>query len=107
DLYTDANDLEDTMKIAEESGEQMNFNDMLEKSRKRIQTLRNMNSLKRVDANNLDSLEREPAYMRRNVELDQVPHSSEQTISRYTLNNSEEKRPEIRPNNSFLRDNVD
>ena len=52
--------------------------------------------LKRVDADSLESLEREPAYMRRNVDLDQVQHSSEPVASRYTLSNNEgSARPEI------------
>jgi len=88
-------------------GNKMTMADMLDKSRSRIQTLKSFNTVKPTDAASLDSFEREPAYMRRNVPLDQVQHSSEQNISRFTLTNNEEKRPEIRPNNSFLHDNVD
>lgn len=106
-LYEAESELQNTLGIAEETGSQLSFDDMLEKSKKRIQTLRSMNTVRRVDAESLDSLEKQPAYMRRGVELDQVAHSSEPTISRYTLSNNEEKRPEIRPNNSFLHDNVD
>ncbi len=85
----------------------MTMKDMLDKSRSRIQTLKSYNTVKPADAASLDSFEREPAYMRRNISLDQVQHSSEQDISRFTLSSNEEKRPEIRPNNSFLHDNVD
>lgn len=81
--------------------------DILEKSRRRIETLRGMNTVKRVDPHEVESFEKQPAYLRRQVELDQVPHSSEQNISRFTLSNNEDRRPEIRPNNSFLHDNVD
>ena len=38
--------------------------------------------------------------------LQQVPHSSESQVSRFTLSN-DEGITEIRPNNSFLHDNVD
>lgn len=96
--------------VAEAEVEPRNFNDMLSKSLQRIQTLRSMNSVRRVDANELEMLEKQPAYMRRGVDLDPVAHSSEPTVSRYTLSNQqgeENKRPEIRPNNSFLHDNVD
>lgn len=50
-------------------------------------------------------LENEPAYLRRRVELDDVPHSSEMTISRWTITGDEE--PEIRRDNPYLHDNVD
>ncbi len=61
----------------------------------------------------ITELEREPAYLRRNVNLDKVVHSSEDTnLSRYTLSESDKdqtdnERPIIRKNNSFLHDNVD
>ncbi|MCL4113154.1 UNVERIFIED_CONTAM: hypothetical protein GTU68_065790 [Idotea baltica] len=50
-------------------------------------------------------LENEPAYLRRKVELDDVPHSSEITISRWTISGDDE--PEIRRDNPYLHDNVD
>ena len=101
-----------TIDVAENTvaeAEPRSFNDMLSKSLQRIQTLRGMNTVRRVDANELEMLEKQPAYMRRGVDLDPVAHSSEPIVSRYTLSNQgeENKRPEIRPNNSFLHDNVD
>jgi cell division protein FtsZ len=59
----------------------------------------------------LADLENEPAFKRKNVELDNVPLSGESSISRYTL--SEETDSEgntqvkLKDNNSFLHDNVD
>ncbi|WP_114778699.1 cell division protein FtsZ [Botryobacter ruber] len=44
-----------------------------------------------------------PAYLRRNVALDQVVHSSERNISRFNLNDDNE----ILGDNRFLHDNVD
>lgn len=44
-----------------------------------------------------------PAYKRRNVDLKDVPHSSEKEVSRYKLNDDDE----ILGNNKFLHDNVD
>lgn len=44
-----------------------------------------------------------PAFMRRNVKLQEVRHSSESDISRYNLNDDNE----ILGNNRFLHDNVD
>ena len=110
-LYEESEDPNhvNTREVAEDQGfHQPPMDDMLAKSMQRIQALKGLNSLKRVDADSLESLEREPAYMRRNVDLEQVQHSSEPVASRYTLSNNEgSARPEIRPNNSFLHDNVD
>lgn len=72
----------------------------------RVQKLKEM-SLKLKTQAGLSEIENEPAYKRRNVQLDNVPHSSETQVSRYTLSENEDKKIEIRPNNSFLHDNVD
>jgi cell division protein FtsZ len=80
--------------------------EQLRKSRERIEKLKRL-SYQIGGPNSVVDMEREPAYKRRNVNLDNVPHSSEPNISRYTLSNEEEKRAELRQNNSFLHDNVD
>lgn len=79
--------------------------EQLRKSRERILRLKDL-SMKLRTANGLQELENEPAYKRKQMALQQVPHSSESQISRFTLSN-EEGVTEIRPNNSFLHDNVD
>lgn len=79
--------------------------EQLRKSRERILRLKDL-SMKLRTANGLQELENEPAYKRKQMALQQVPHSSESQISRFTLSN-EEGITEIRPNNSFLHDNVD
>lgn len=99
--------LRSTEATAEQAPQRSRTQDMIEKSKTRIQTLKSFNNVKPRDAADLESYEREPAYLRRQVELDQIQHSSEQTISRFTLTTNNENRPEIRPNNSFLHDNVD
>ena len=54
---------------------------------------------------NASDMENQPAYLRRNVSLDDVPSSKDHTMSRWTISNDDE--PQIRENNSFLYDNVD
>ncbi|MCK5467982.1 MAG: cell division protein FtsZ, partial [Cyclobacteriaceae bacterium] len=44
-----------------------------------------------------------PAYIRRNVNLQDIPHSSEKNVSKYNLNDDNQ----ILGNNTFLHDNVD
>jgi cell division protein FtsZ len=89
----------DTVLEREISGE-----DMLKKSNERKQRLNNF-SWKL--GKNINDLEATPAYIRKNVQLDNLSHSSESQVSRYTLSEGEDKKVEIKPNNSFLHDNVD
>lgn len=79
--------------------------DQLKKSKERIMRLKDL-SMKLRTTNGLQELENEPAYKRKQTQLQQVPHSSESQVSRFTLSNDEDG-TEIRPNNSFLHDNVD
>lgn len=62
-------------------------------------------------SNGLSELEREPAYKRKNVQLNDTPHSTDSNVSRYTLNEevdeTGERRVELRRNNPYLHDNVD
>jgi len=56
---------------------------------------------------NIDEIEKEPAYKRMGVELDDTLHSSETPQSRTTLDVDENDDIQLRSNNSFLHDNVD
>ncbi len=80
--------------------------DQLRKSKERILRLKDL-SMKLRTSNGLQELENEPAYKRKQMQLQQVQHSSESQVSRFTLSNDEDGSTEIRPNNSFLHDNVD
>ena len=80
--------------------------EQLRKAQDRVAKLKAL-SHKLKSPNGLAELENEPAYKRRNVNLDATPHSSESQVSRYTLTEGDDKKVEIKPNNSFLHDNVD
>ncbi|MDF2437178.1 MAG: cell division protein FtsZ [Bacteroidota bacterium] len=80
--------------------------EQFKKSQDRIAKLKEL-SFKLKSPNGLSEMENEPAYKRRNVNLDSTPHSSESQVSRYTLSEGDDKKVEIKPNNSFLHDNVD
>lgn len=79
--------------------------EQLRKSKERILRLKDL-SMKLRTSNGLQELENEPAYKRKQMSLPDVPHSSESQVSRFTLS-TEDGITEIRPNNSFLHDNVD
>jgi len=56
---------------------------------------------------NIEEIEKEPAYKRMGVELDETTHSSEISQSRTTLDTDDNDDIHLRSNNSFLHDNVD
>lgn len=81
--------------------------DMANVQLSRVQKLKKYVTLSRFKNNeNLRDLENQPAYERKNVQFQRVPHSGESAMSRYSLDDTTGK-PEIRENNSFLHDNVD
>lgn len=91
--------------------EEQSFNDLdteeqMRQSQERIMRLKAL-SYRMKTPSGISELENEPAYKRKSVNLEKVPHSSESPVSRYTLSHDEQEGPEIRPNNSFLHDNVD
>jgi cell division protein FtsZ len=119
--------LDDDLNVSEEPAEEHNYTvnevpaeskvvsslspeEQQERSQERVSRIREL-SMRLKTPSGLADLENEPAYKRRNVQLSNNPHSSESTISRFTLSQEEdengEKRAEIKSNNPFLHDNVD
>ena len=87
--------------------EELDAEESARRNRERMENLKKL-SLKIKSPSPVSDLETVPAYRRRNVSLDSVDYSSDSQISRFTLSeNAEDKKIEIRPNNSFLHDNVD
>ncbi len=80
--------------------------ELLQKISEREQRLREL-SIKLKTPEGLQDLERQPAFVRRNIALNNTPLSTESQVSRYTLNEDEERKVQIKSNNSFLHDNVD
>ncbi len=81
-------------------------NDARARAQEKIQKLREL-SFKVKTPGGLAELENEPAYKRKNVMLNDTPHSSESDISRFTLSATENKQPSLRADNSFLHDKPD
>ena len=102
----------DEVKMEEEekkhvpASQSLSSEEQMQKAKERIMRLKEL-SMKLKTPNGLAELENEPAYKRKNINLDNVPHSSESEVSKFTLTENEEKKVEIKPNNSFLHDNVD
>ena len=75
------------------------------RSRQRMERLREI-TVKLRTPSGLTDLESQPAYKRREVELDDVTHSSESDSSSLVLGEDDDKNVGLKPNN-FLHDNVD
>ncbi|NNM94662.1 MAG: cell division protein FtsZ [Bacteroidia bacterium] len=76
------------------------------KAQERIEKLRQL-SYKLRSPGGITELENEPAYKRRNINIDETAHSSDNGISRYTLSEGEAGKSELKPNNGFLHEHVD
>ena len=55
----------------------------------------------------IDEIEKEPAYKRQGVNLEDAQHSSESSTSRMSVGKDDNDDIQLRSNNSFLHDNVD
>ncbi|MDZ7606098.1 MAG: cell division protein FtsZ [Cyclobacteriaceae bacterium] len=77
--------------------------DLLQQSKIRIEKLNGAKSLSHDKEEDYREKWSTPAYLRRNVNLQDVPHSSEQNVSRYHLNDDNQ----LLGSNRFLHDNVD
>lgn len=77
-------------------------NRLLKQAKERIEKLRGL-SRREISADEFKEKLDVPAYLRKDVKLNNVPHSSEPNISKYNLNDDNQ----ILGNNKFLHDNVD
>jgi cell division protein FtsZ len=78
----------------------------IRRSKERLERISSYTSkLKKPEG--LTELEKEPAFKRRSIELDDVPHSSESQVSRFGLFSDEDGSVGLKGDNSFLHDNVD
>jgi cell division protein FtsZ len=99
----------------EPSSNQQNLNEtnreeQSKRTSDRLNRLRDL-SMKLRTPSGMSDLENEPAFKRKQINLDDVPSSAENNASRFTLSEEEgedgEKKTRLRPNNPFLHDNVD
>jgi cell division protein FtsZ len=82
------------------------FQEQIERAQKRKERLHKFNYRFRNNAV-IDNVEREPAYKRQGVQLNDSVHSTDEPLSRMSLSTSESGEVELKSRNSFLHDNVD
>lgn len=84
--------------------------DRVRSLRETHEKLRERGYLNSSDDDEIEELENVPAYVRKNIPIDQQKHSEEKEVSRYRLTDNKEEGeegPKLRPDNSYLHDNVD
>ncbi|SNZ00820.1 cell division protein FtsZ [Flagellimonas pacifica] len=82
------------------------INELLkDRADERRKKLKNFNYKFQNSRNSIDEIEKQPAYKRQGVDLDDTPQ--EQKVSRTTLSEDSNDDLQLRSNNSFLHDNVD
>jgi|GEM_PF-1561173 len=80
--------------------------EQIERAQKRKDRLQKFNYRFRNNSI-IDSAEREPAYKRQGVELNEATHSTDEPLSRTSLTTDQDGLIELKSRNSFLHDNVD
>lgn len=75
--------------------------------KKTYEKLREMDFNSQQAKSSIDEMENQPAYARRNFELDKTEPSKEKKISRYSLSDDDDKNVKLSDNNRYLHENVD
>ena len=101
-------EIEEEMRMPEKERELKSLDMVQKKHQLQMQAMARAEKLRGAKNPSIDTTEyREkldvPAYVRRNVQLNKVPHSSDKNVSKYNLNDDNE----MLGNNRFLHDNVD
>ena len=81
--------------------------DIYRRTRERIETMKSSLNSRTLNPQALNEMEKEPAYMRKNVKLQNVLSSGDTNYSRYSLNNEQDKTPGLSKGNKFLHDRPD
>ncbi|MFK7833676.1 MAG: cell division protein FtsZ [Winogradskyella sp.] len=100
--------MDETFEIVEEEIDPMNspISEMLiARADERRRRMKDFNY--KFNTAKIDEIEKEPAYKRQGVNLEDAQHSSETKASRMSVGKDENDDIQLRSNNSFLHDNVD
>lgn len=104
-------DLEEKVEMTDHSEVQsesvLSLEEQQERARERMERIQAYTA-KLKSSTGISDLEKEPAYKRKNIQIEDVPHSSEESMSKFTLSDDHDgEKGGLRDNNSFLHDNVD
>jgi cell division protein FtsZ len=92
--------------IAQSTTNSKAVQEQINRAQKRKERLQKFNYRFRNNSG-VELVENEPAYKRQGVELNDIQHSSEETLSNLNLSQNQDGELELKSKNSFLHDNVD
>ena len=92
--------------IAQSTTNSKAVQEQINRAQKRKERLQKFNYRFRNNTG-VELAENEPAYKRQGVELNDIQHSSEETVSNLNLSQNQDGELELKSKNSFLHDNVD
>jgi cell division protein FtsZ len=104
-FHTISNETENST-VENKNEEAVSREEQIKLAQERIRKLKEI-TLKMKSPDGLAQLEKETAFSRKNIQLENKTPSTDSEVSRFTLSEGDDKKIEIRPNNSFLHDNVD
>ncbi len=96
-------ELDGDYEIVDEHPEENKFDELERKYQTRKAKLETLRSINEMSPEELKERQEMPAYLRKGVHLNNVPHSSEKHLSRYNVDQDNE----LLGGNKFLHDNVD
>jgi len=99
-------DMQEKTEFKSESSKQLTPEEQQRRAQERMDRIQQFASHLK-SAEGLNELEKEPAFKRRKINLEDEPHSSEDNISRYEVSDDDKNNTTLRGTNSFLHDNVD
>ena len=100
------NEINENIAMSDSRQEAVDREEQIRLAQDRIRKLKEI-TLKMKSPEGLAALEKQTAFERKNIVLENKTPSTESSVSRYTLSESPDKKFEIRPNNSFLHDKAD
>jgi cell division protein FtsZ len=106
EVKTPVTEIQQTIHQNTISQDTVSREEQIKLAQERIRKLKDI-TLKMKSPEGLAALEKQTAFERKNITLENKTPSTESSVSRYTLSEGDDKKIEIRPNNSFLHDNVD
>jgi cell division protein FtsZ len=104
DLFT----VQDKPNKLEKSIETKRAAERVKTIKRNYEQMRELNLSNRQRQSNIEDLENQPAYVRKNIQLDNSKISIEKKVSKYSLENDEEEGGvKLSDNNRYLHENVD
>lgn len=107
EIEFEINDSSGTSTRVDDSAENQRASERVKNIKMNYEKMQEMGLNSQQRKISIDDMENQPAYVRRNFELNKEEPSKEKKISRYSLTDDEKKSVKLSDNNRYLHENVD